>query len=101
MEIKNKYLPLHRWNEPTTDRAGFPELTIFFVMDVNISNINVSEYRLMYFWGAWITSKVIIAETDAEAIFDADEVFANSTNLKNWRGNVVLFCGNRKVKIYN
>ena len=55
----------------------------------------------MYFWGAWITAKVIIAETDAEAIFDADEVFANSTNLKNWRGNVVLFCGNRKVKIYN
>lgn len=69
---------------------------------VNIfSDIKISEYRLMYYWGAWITSKIINAETDAEAIFDADEFFENSTNLKNWRGNVVLFCGNRKVKIYN
>lgn len=30
------------------------------------------EYRLMYFWGAWVTKYIIYAESDAEAIFDAD-----------------------------
>ena len=97
--IQKIVLPLHCWNEPTTDRAGFPELTVFFVMDANISNINVKEYRLMYLFGAWVTKEVIIAETDNEAIFDADEAFANS-NLANWKYGVALFCGNRKVKQY-
>ena len=40
----------------------------------------------------------IYAENDAEAIFDADATFANS-RLESF--NVVLFCGNRAVKIYN
>ena len=53
----------------------------------------------MYLFGAWVTKEVIIAETDNEAIFDADEAFANS-NLANWKYSVALFCGNRKVKQY-
>ena len=36
------------------------------------------EYRLMYNFGAWITKEIIIAESDAEAVFDADTTFANS-----------------------
>lgn len=39
----------------------------------------------------------IFAESDAEAIFDADAVMATG-RLRNWR--VALFCGNRKVKAY-
>lgn len=58
------------------------------------------EYRLMYNFGAWVTKEVIIAENDAEAVFDADMSFANSS-LDNWKYGVALFCGNRKVKQYN
>ena len=61
---------------------------------------NTKEYRLMYLFGAWVTKEVIIAESDAEAVFDADMVFANS-NLGNWKYGVALFRGNRKVKQYN
>ena len=61
---------------------------------------NTKEYRLMYLFGAWVTKEVIIAESDAEAVFDADMVFANS-NLDNWKYGVALFRGNRKVKQYN
>lgn len=35
------------------------------------------EYRLMYLFGVWITSSKIYAETDKEAIFDADCEMAN------------------------
>ena len=58
------------------------------------------EYRLMYLFGAWVTKEVIIAESDAEAVFDADMTFASS-NLGNRQYGVALFCGNRKVKKYN
>ena len=64
------------------------------------ATINTKEYRLMYLFGAWVTKEVIIAESDAEAVFDADMTFASS-NLPNWRYGVALFCGNRKVKEYN
>lgn len=57
------------------------------------------EYRLMYLFGAWVTKEVIYAESDAEAVFDADMTFASS-NLGNWRYGVALFCGNRMVKHY-
>lgn len=50
-------------------------------------------------FGAWVTKEVIVAENDMEAIFDADKTFANS-NLANWKYEVALFCGNRKVKQY-
>jgi hypothetical protein len=62
------------------------------------TNLTTKEYRLMYLWGAWVTKEVIFAENDAEAIFDADAAFA-SCRLESF--NVVLFCGNRAVKIYN
>lgn len=63
------------------------------------SELNTREYRLMYNFGAWITKEIIAAESDAEAIFDADMTFANS-NLENWKYGVALFCGNREVKRY-
>lgn len=68
-------------------------------MDITLSTPNFNEYRLMYFFGAWITKEAIIAENDAEAIFDANETFANS-DLTGWKHGVALFCGNRKVKQY-
>ena len=69
-------------------------------MNVAINtNLTTNEYRLMYLWGAWVTQAVIVAENDAEAIYDANEAFANS-RLANWRYGVALFCGNRKVKEY-
>ena len=53
----------------------------------------------MYIFGAWITKARFAAESDAEAIFDADAIFSNS-NLKNWTHGVALFRGNKRVKIY-
>lgn len=67
---------------------------------INTTVPNTREYRLMYLFGAWVTKEVIIAESDAEAVFDADMAFANS-NLDNWKYGVALFYGNRKVKKYN
>ena len=59
------------------------------------------EYRLRYFFGTWMTSSIIFAENDAEAIHDADEVYNENGNLADWRYPVALWCGNRKVKEYN
>ena len=59
--------------------------------------IKLQEYRLMYFFGTWITKAIIPAECDAEAIFDAQEAAAS---LKDWKHGVALFCGNRMVKEY-
>lgn len=53
----------------------------------------------MYYFGAWITKEVIIAESDQEAVFDADASIADS-RLSGWQHGVALFCGNRKVKQY-
>ena len=63
------------------------------------STLKLREYRLMYFYGAWITKERFAAETDAEAIFDADATFNNS-HLKNWAHGVALFRGNKRVKTY-
>ena len=59
----------------------------------------VQEYKLKYLWGAWITKETIYAETDEEAIFDADEIFKNNKILHNWNG-VALVQGDRFVKSY-
>jgi hypothetical protein len=83
--VKIKSLHLHRWI--SRQRTGAVPGTFFFVM----------EYRLMYMFGAWVTAERIFAESDAEAIFDADAVMATG-RLRNLR--VALFCGNRKVKAY-
>ena len=58
----------------------------------------MKEYRVMYFFGTWITKSVIPAECDKEAIFDAKED-ADSLMAKGFK--VALFCGNRQVKSYN
>ena len=59
----------------------------------------IKEYKLMYLWGAWVTHAKIYAETDEEAIHDADIEFAKS-GLPGWPYGVALFCEKRKVKTY-
>ena len=55
---------------------------------------DVKEYRLMYMFGAWVTSAVICAENDKEAIFDAKCELGNraANGLR-----YALFQGNRMV----
>lgn len=60
---------------------------------------NIREYRLMYVFGAWITREKIYAETDNEAVFDADAAFRDS-GLESWRYGVALFRGNKLIKTY-
>ena len=69
-------------------------------MEITLSTPDFKEYKLMYFFGTWMTKEVIIAENDNEAIFDANASFAGS-RLAGWNYDVALFCGNRKVKQYN
>lgn len=59
----------------------------------------VREYRLKYLFGAWVTHARIFAESDEEAIFDAEAEF-NKSGLPGWRYGVALFCGNRRVKTF-
>lgn len=63
-------------------------------------NPEVQEYRLMYLFGAWITKERIYAETDEEAIHDADEVYKEAKSLHEWRYRVALMQGDRVVKEY-
>lgn len=42
--------------------------------DFNPAEPKVKEYRLMYFFGTWVTSDKIYAECDEEAIFEADSM---------------------------
>ena len=58
------------------------------------NNLVIKEYRLMYFFGCWLTAKKIYAENDAEAIFDAKHEMADA---KGKTLRYALFCGNRKV----
>ena len=85
----------------TTDN----EMRIKFINAMNSVKISTElpktkEYRLRYFFGTWLTSSIIFAENDAEAIHDCDEVYNENGNLANWRYPVALFCGNRKIKDY-
>jgi hypothetical protein len=75
------------------------DLTVEDIREMENFKSRVKEYKLMYFFGGWVTSSVICAECDAEAIFDADSDFNNS-KLQNWSHGVALWCGNRKVKTY-
>jgi hypothetical protein len=82
------------------------EMRIKFIEAMSIVKVSTEmpktkEYRLRYFFGTWMTSSIIFAESDAEAIFDADEVYNENGNLADWQYPVALFCGNRKVKVYN
>ena len=56
----------------------------------------IKEYKLMYLFGAWVTSACIYAESDKEAIFDADELPKVAADKLQY----ALFCGNRKIKTY-
>lgn len=55
------------------------------------------EYKLMYYFGTWITNCKLYAENDQEAIYDADRC----VKIANDKLNYALWCGNRKVKEYN
>jgi hypothetical protein len=55
--------------------------------------------KVMFKFGAWLSKETFAAESDAEAIFDADAI-VNNSNLKNWQNGVALWCGNRMVKQY-
>lgn len=68
--------------------------------NIQLQEFTTQEYKLMYLWGAWMTDTKIYAEDDSEAIFDADEAFAEKKSLRNWPYGVVLFQGNRIVKTY-
>lgn len=72
--------------------------TIFPNVEIN-EQVSTKEYRLMYFFGTWVTKEIIYAENDKEAIFDADMTMEYDS-LRNWEKSVALWCGNRKVKSY-
>jgi hypothetical protein len=52
----------------------------------------------MYYFGAWISKETFSAESDAEAIFDADMIVANAPAKD--KLTYALWQGNRKVKTY-
>lgn len=70
----------------------------------NLSNLppvvvtapTIREYKLMYRFGAWVTKSSIYAESDAEALHDAREIFDESA-LGRWSYEVALWRGTRKV----
>ena len=68
---------------------------------ITLNETNFKTYKLMYFFGAWYTSETFAAESDNEAIFDADDSYNGNTNRRNWHYPVALWCGNRIVKKYN
>lgn len=61
--------------------------------------ITTKEYRLMYYYGVWMTSKILYAECDAKAIFDARNEFKQAK--ATYRLPYALWCGNRLVKRFN
>jgi hypothetical protein len=62
------------------------------------SSLNLKTYKVMYYFGAWISKETFAAESDAEAIFDADMIVATAPA----RGKLTyaLWQGNRRVKTY-
>ena len=55
-------------------------------------------YKVMYYFGAWISKETFAAESDAEAIFDADMIVANAPAKD--KLIYALWQGNRRVKTY-
>lgn len=68
-------------------------------LHIEVSNPTCNTYRLMYKFGAWVSKETIAAESDKEAVFDADQIIKGS-DLQGWEHGVALFCGNRMVKSY-
>lgn len=56
----------------------------------------LKKYRLMYLFGAWVCYRSIYAETDAEAIHDAMDMYIASI-LPRWSHRVALWEGSRLV----
>lgn len=97
-----------KYNNVTADEAknlilavALSEASIKAVKDLkkDSMSLKVKEYRLMYLWGAWVCDSKIYAESDDEAIFDADELMIDAKAKDKLR--YALFCGNKKVKEYN
>lgn len=65
----------------------------------NTTVTKMRTYKFMYMFGCWISKETFASESDKEAIFDADMIFANS-RLQDWNHGVALFSGNRLVKRY-
>ena len=64
------------------------------------------EYRLMYYFGVWMTSSIIYAECDAEAIFDARQELKDKQSklalpYALWRGNRIVKKFNYEGAAYN
>jgi hypothetical protein len=100
------YKSVSMFSNNSTIMATNNEMKIKFIEAMAMVNVTTyipktKEYRLRYFFGTWMTSSIIFAENDAEAIHDADEVYNRNGNLADWQYPVALFCGNRKVKEYN
>lgn len=71
---------------------------LVFIMSIVIKTPEIKEYHIMrYYWGAWWTKFVICAETDKEAIFDADN-FISENGTQGYR--TALCINNRFVKKY-
>ena len=66
---------------------------------VRIGDPRISEYRLMYRFGAWVTKQRIYAEDDDEAVFDAKAVFEADEALRRWPYEVAVFQGSRRVAL--
>ena len=64
---------------------------------VTMSNVQTREYKLMYYFGVWVTSERIYAESDNEAIYDADRAEKKASDKLVY----ALWCGKRMVKKYN
>ena len=62
------------------------------------ASLNLKTYKVMYYFGTWMTHEVITAESDAEAIFDADMSVATAPAKD--KLTYALWQGNRKVKTY-
>ena len=73
--------------------------THFFTFRIMTHTTNtLKTYKVMYYFGAWISKETFAAESDAEAIFDADMIVANAPA----RGKLTyaLWQGNRRIKTY-
>lgn len=77
------------------------DLTTIFKSEATFSNPLTIEYRLMYYFGGWVTKSMIYAESDAEAIYDARNEVMQSKAAKANKMPYALFKGNRLVKRFN
>lgn len=88
-----------KYKAPTTVERLDGSGEVSYVNCEKSQNPEVQEYCLMYLFGAWVTKETIHAETDEEAIFDADAAFKEAKTLHHWNG-VALVQGYRFVKMY-